>query len=76
MPCHQYGSMLNKRRFKKQLDPDAFYLAIQDTFAAFGPPYSVADNKIKWSVIEKFEFNNDELIEKSNVYYGKEDLTT
>jgi SnoaL-like protein len=34
------------------------------------------DNKIKWSVIEKFEFNNDELIEKSTVYYGKEDLTT
>jgi hypothetical protein len=31
---------------------------------------------IQWSVIEKFEFNNDELIEKSTVYYGKEDLTT
>jgi SnoaL-like domain len=32
------------------------------------------DNKIQWSVIEKFEFNNDGLIEKSSVYYGKEDL--
>src|SRR5918912_2607987 len=32
------------------------------------------DNKIQWSVIEKFEFNNDRLIERSNVYYGKEDL--
>jgi len=45
MPCHQYGSMLNKRRFKNQLDPGAFYLDIQNTFAAFGPPYNVADNK-------------------------------
>jgi SnoaL-like domain len=32
------------------------------------------DNKIQWSVIEKFEFNNDGLIQKSSVYYGKEDL--
>jgi hypothetical protein len=32
------------------------------------------DNKIQWSVIEKFEFNNDALIEKSSVYYGNEDL--
>ncbi len=32
------------------------------------------DNKIQWSVIEKFEFNNDGFIEKSSVYYGKEDL--
>ena len=32
------------------------------------------DNKIQWSVIEKFEFDNDGLIEKSSVYYGKEDL--
>ncbi|HEY6884142.1 MAG TPA: nuclear transport factor 2 family protein [Nitrososphaeraceae archaeon] len=32
------------------------------------------DNKIQWSVIEKFEFDNDRLIEKSNVYYGWEDL--
>lgn len=31
------------------------------------------DNIIQWSVIEKFEFNNDGLIEKSNVYYGAED---
>jgi hypothetical protein len=32
------------------------------------------DNKIQWSVIEKFEFNTDRLIEKSSVYYGKEEL--
>ena len=31
------------------------------------------DNKIEWSVIEKFEFNNEGLIERSDVYYGKED---
>ena len=31
------------------------------------------DNKIQWSVIEKFEFDNDGLIEKSSVYYGKEE---
>jgi len=37
--------MLNKRRFKNQLDPGAFYLDMQNTFAAFGPPYNVADNK-------------------------------
>jgi hypothetical protein len=36
----------NQRWFKKQLDLDAFYLAIQDIFAAFGPPYGAADNKI------------------------------
>jgi hypothetical protein len=36
----------NQRWFKKQLDPDAFYSAIQDIFAAFGPPYGAADNKI------------------------------
>jgi hypothetical protein len=36
----------NQQWFKKQLDPDAFYLAIQDMFAAFGPPYGAADNKI------------------------------
>jgi SnoaL-like domain len=32
------------------------------------------DNKTWWSVIEKFEFDNDGLIEKSSVYYGGEDL--
>jgi hypothetical protein len=32
------------------------------------------DNKIQWSVIETFEFNNDALIEKSSVFYGNEDL--
>jgi hypothetical protein len=31
------------------------------------------DNKIQWSVIEKFEFDNNGLIERSSVYYGKED---
>jgi hypothetical protein len=31
------------------------------------------DSKIQWSVAEKFEFDNDGLIEKSSVYYGKED---
>jgi hypothetical protein len=36
----------NQQWFKKQLDPDAFYLAIQDIFTAFGPPYGAADNKI------------------------------
>jgi hypothetical protein len=34
---------------------------------------STPDNKMQWSVMEKFEFNNDGLIEKSNVYYGIED---
>ena len=38
--------MSNFRWFKKQLDPEAFYLAIQDIFAAFGAPYGAADNKI------------------------------
>jgi hypothetical protein len=31
------------------------------------------DNKIYWSVMEKFEFNKDGLIEKSSVCYGTED---
>lgn len=35
--------------------------------------HATPDNKIQWSVIEKFEFNNDGLIEKSNVYYGAKD---
>jgi hypothetical protein len=36
--------------------------------------YSATPNgRIQWSVIEKFEFDNDGLIERSSVYYGKED---
>jgi hypothetical protein len=36
--------------------------------------YSATSNdRIQWSVIEKFEFDNDGLIERSSVYYGKED---
>lgn len=31
------------------------------------------DNKVYWSVMEKFEFNKDGLIVKSRVYYGTED---
>jgi len=31
------------------------------------------DNKTKWTVIEKFEFNNEGLIAKSDVYYGAEE---
>ena len=31
------------------------------------------NDSIQWSVVEKFEFNNDGLIERSSVYYGKED---
>jgi hypothetical protein len=30
------------------------------------------DNKIRWSVMEKFEFNTIGLVAKSNVYYGVE----
>jgi hypothetical protein len=33
----------------------------------------LADNKIKWSVIEKFELKN-ELIVKSSVFYGIENV--
>jgi hypothetical protein len=36
--------------------------------------YNATPNKkIQWSVIEKFTFDNDALIEKSSVYYGAED---
>jgi hypothetical protein len=35
--------------------------------------YAIPDNKIKWSVIEKFEFK-DELIVKSSVFYGIEEM--
>jgi hypothetical protein len=35
--------------------------------------YGTSDNKIKWSVIEKFEFK-DELIVKSSVFYGIEEM--
>jgi hypothetical protein len=38
--------LTNPRWFKKQLDPEAFYSSIQDIFAAFGPLYGAADNKI------------------------------
>jgi hypothetical protein len=38
--------LTNPKWFKKQLDSDAFYSSIQDTFASFGPPFGVADNKI------------------------------
>jgi predicted ester cyclase len=33
------------------------------------------DNKIQWYVIEKFEFNNDGLIERSGVYYAGQNET-
>ena len=33
----------------------------------------IPDNEIYWSVMEKFEFNEVGLIEKSSVYYGIED---
>jgi hypothetical protein len=39
-------SLSNPRWFKKQLEPDAFYLTIQNIFTAFGPQYGAADNKI------------------------------
>ena len=35
--------------------------------------YAIPDNKIKWTVIEKFEFK-DELIVKSSVFYGIEEM--
>jgi SnoaL-like domain len=35
--------------------------------------YGTSDNKIKWSVIEKFEFK-DGLIVKSSVFYGIEEI--
>lgn len=35
--------------------------------------YGTPDNKIKWFVIEKFEFK-DELIVKSSVFYGVEEI--
>ena len=35
--------------------------------------YATPDNKIKWSVIEKFVFK-DELIVKSSVFYGIEEM--
>ena len=38
--------MTNPKWFKKQLDSDALYSSIQDTFASFGPPFGAADNKI------------------------------
>jgi hypothetical protein len=39
-------SLPNPRWFKKELAQDAFYSAIQEIFAGFGPPYGAADNKI------------------------------
>jgi hypothetical protein len=33
----------------------------------------IPDAKMKWSVIEKFEFGNDGLIVRSDVFYGVED---
>ena len=35
--------------------------------------YATYDNKIKWSVLEKFEIQN-ELIVKSSVFYGVEEM--
>jgi len=36
----------NQKSFNKELDPNAFYSSIEEIFAAFGPPYGAADNKI------------------------------
>jgi hypothetical protein len=38
--------LANQRWFNKQIDSDAFYTSIEEIFAAFGPPYGAADNKI------------------------------
>jgi hypothetical protein len=35
--------------------------------------YWIPDTIAKWTVIEKFEFNNEGLIAKSEVYYGAEE---
>jgi hypothetical protein len=35
--------------------------------------YHGVDNKIQWSVIEKFEFNTEGLISNSEAYYGVEE---
>jgi hypothetical protein len=55
-----------------QFTPVDYFLKNQKVIFEYN---ATPDNKIQWSVIEKFEFNNERLIEKSSVYYGKEDLT-
>jgi hypothetical protein len=62
---------LGLRKFSGfQFTPVDYFIKDQKViFEYHGTP----DNKIQWSVIEKFEFNGDGLITKSSVYYGSED---
>lgn len=62
---------LGLRKFSGlQFTPVDYFIKDQKViFEYHGTP----DNKIQWSVIEKFEFNGDELITKSSVYYDTED---
>lgn len=38
--------MANQKWLNKQIDTEALYSSIEEIFAAFGPPYGAADNKI------------------------------
>ena len=55
-----------------QFTPVEYFLKNQKVLFEYN---ATPDNKIQWSVIEMFKFNNEGLIQKSNVYYGKEDFT-
>jgi hypothetical protein len=61
---------LGLRKFPHQrIVPVEYFLKHQIVIFKYqGTP----DNKIYWSVMEKFEFNKDGLSDESSVYYGTE----
>jgi len=80
-PDRQIAKITNKRELEEYFSrglkafqnlhftPVDYFLKKQKVILEYlGTP----DNKIQWSVMEKFEFNTVGLIIKSNVYYGAE----
>lgn len=65
----EYFSLGLKKFPKLQFVPVEYFL--KDNTLIFEYK-ATPDNKVYWSVMEKFEFNKDGLIEKSSVYYGIE----
>ena len=66
----EYFSLGLKRFPNLLFSPVGYFLKNQKVIFEYN---GTSDNNIQWSVMEKFEFNTDGLISKSDVYYGAED---
>lgn len=67
----EYFSLGLKKLLRLHFIPCGYFLKDRKVIIEYcGTPV----NKIQWSVIEEFEFNDDGLIAKSSVYYGAEEF--